>query len=143
MPMRKGRETYGKKYDEAMAMHASGKSPREISEALSVSYSAAYHWVKGLRTPERGNVNEFYDFLKENGPMAVIDIEKKFPKHNELFLMSNKRGLIVRRHVLKRKFSKYSTWYYLDGQEEQLKVRLDELFAKIKDARDKLRDALF
>lgn len=143
MPLRKGRETYGKKYDEAMALHAQGKSPREIAAALGISYSAAYHWVKGLRTPEKGNVNEFIDYFRKEGPMPAIEVEKIFPKHNELFLMANKRGLTVKRHVLKRKFAKYSIWYYLDGQEALLETRLKELFDTIKNARDKLRDSLF
>jgi DNA-binding CsgD family transcriptional regulator len=143
MPLRKGRETYGKKYEEAIAMHRQGRSPREISDTLGVSYSAAYHWVKGLRKPELGNVNEFIEYLRESGPAPVLEIEKKFPKHNELFLMANKRGLMVKRHVLKRKFAKYSVWYYLEGQETILEKRLEELFSKVRNARDKLRDALF
>jgi hypothetical protein len=143
MPMRKGRETYGKKYDEAMAMHQQGKSVNEIAAALNVSYSAAYHWVKGLRKPEKGNVNEFEEYLRSEGPLPVIEVEKKFPKHNELFLMANRRGLTVKRHVLKRKFSKYSTWYYLDGQEEILERRLKELFSTIDKVRKDLSSKMF
>jgi len=143
MPLRKGRETYGKKYEEAMALHKEGKSVNEISTALGISYSAAYHWVKGLRKPELGNVNEFEKYLKQEGPLPVIEVEKKFPKHNELFLMANKRGLTIKRHVLKRKFSKYAVWYYLDGQESLLEKRLEELFSTIKDVRDKMKDKLF
>lgn len=143
MVMRRGRQLYGKKYDEAMQLHAEGKSINEIAAALDISYSAAYHWIKGLRKPELGNVNEFEKYLREKGPTPIIDIEKRFAKHNELFLMANKRGLAIRRKVLKRRFGKYSTWYYIEGQESALDKRLEELFSKIKDVREKLRDSLF
>jgi hypothetical protein len=143
MPMRKGRETYGKKYDEAIKLHGDGKSINEIASQLGISYSAAYHWVKGLRTPEKGNVNGFHDYLKENGPMPVIEVEKKFPKHNELFLMANRRGLAIKRHVLKRRYRSYATWYYLDGQEGLLEKRLAELFTTIDDVKKKLADKMF
>ncbi len=143
MPMRRGRQLYGKLYDEAIRLYQEGKTVNEIAAALGVSYSAAYHWVKGLRKPEPGNINEFVEYLRDKGPMPVIEVEKIFAKHNELFLMSNRRGLKVKRHVLPRKFKQYSTWYYLDGQESLLTQRLQELFSKIKDVRDKLKDALF
>ena len=143
MPLRKGRETYGKKYEEAMLLHKEGKSVNEIAAQLGVSYSAAYHWVKGLRTPEKGNVNEFESYLRSSGPMPVIEVEKKFVKHNELFLMANRRGLRIKRHVLPRKYKQYATWYYLEGQEDLLDRRLKELFDTIKDVRDKMKENLF
>jgi len=62
--------------------------------------------------------------------MPVIEVEKKFAKHNELFLMANRRGLKVKRHILQRKFKQYATWYYLEGQEPLLEKRLDELFSR-------------
>lgn len=143
MVMRRGRQLYGKKYDEALKLHSEGKSINDIAAQLGVSYSAAYHWIKGLRKPEPGNINEFEKFLGENGPMPAIEIEKTFPKHNELFLMSNKRGMTIRRKVLKRRFAGYATWYYLDGQETLLEQRLQELFDKVKDVKEKLRDEVF
>ncbi|MBS3050862.1 MAG: helix-turn-helix domain-containing protein [Candidatus Aenigmarchaeota archaeon] len=143
MPMRRGRQLYSKKYDEAMELHKEGKSINEIATSLGVSYSAAYHWIKGLRKPEPGNVNEFESYFRENGPMPAIEIEKKFQKHNELFLMSNKRGMKVRRKVLQRRFAGYATWYYMEGQEALLDKRLEELFSKIKDVREKLKDEMF
>ena len=143
MPMRRGRQLYGKKYEEALKIHTQGKTVNEIASELDISYSAAYHWIKGLRKPEAGNLNEFENFLKEKGPMPVIEVEKKFPKHNELFLMANKRGMIVKRKTLKRRYGKYAIWYFLDGQEDQLNERTKELFAKVDDTRKKLRDAMF
>lgn len=143
MPLRRGRELYSKKYEEAIKLHQQGKSINEIASALDISYSAAYHWIKGLRKPDEGNLNAFENYLKTKGPMPVIEVEKNFPKHNELFLMANKRGMNIRRTVLKRKYAKYSIWYFLDGQEDQLKERLEDLYAKIKDIRDVLRDKMF
>jgi hypothetical protein len=141
--MRRGRQLYGKLYDDAMRLHNEGKSVNEIAQQLGISYSAAYHWIKGLRTPEKGNVNEFEMYLRENGPMPVIEVEKKFAKHNELFLMANKRGLEIKRHVLARKYKQYATWYYLQGQEDLLGKRLNELFETIKDVKKKLGDKMF
>lgn len=141
--MRRGRQLYGKKYEEAMKLHSEGKSINEIASELGISYSAAYHWIKGLRKPEFGNVNEFEKFLQEKGPTPVIEIEKQFPKHNELFLMANRRGLAIRRKVLKRRFGKYSTWYFIEGQEAELEKRLEELFSKVSETRKKLRDLMF
>jgi len=143
MVMRRGRQLYGKKYEEAIELHKQGKSINEIAAQLGVSYSAAYHWIKGLRKPDVGNLNAFENYLKEKGPMPTADVEKNFPKHNELFLMANKRGMNIRRQILKRKYDKYAIWYFLDGQEDLLKERLEELFAKIKDIKDILRDKMF
>ena len=141
--MRRGRQLYGKKYEEAIELHKQGKSINEIAAQLGVSYSAAYHWIKGLRKPDAGNLNAFENYLKEKGPMPTADVEKNFPKHNELFLMANKRGMNIRRQILKRKYDKYAIWYFLDGQEDLLKERLEELYAKIKDIKDILRDKMF
>ena len=80
--MRKGREFYSKNYDGAIDLYNKGLSVREIADKLKISYSCAYHWTKGLRRPEKGNLLEFEKFLKENGPTPVIDIKEKFPKHN-------------------------------------------------------------
>ncbi len=143
MVMRRGRQLYGKKYEEALKLHSQGKSINEIASTLDISYSAAYHWIKGIRKPDTGNLITFENYLKEKGPMPAIEVEKNFPKHNELFLMANKRGMNIRRTVLKRKYAKYSIWYYLDGQEDQLKERLEELYAKIKDIKDVLREKMF
>ena len=143
MVMRRGRQLYSKKYEEAVKLHGEGKSVNEIANQLDVSYSAAYHWVKGLRKPESGNLNEFEEYLKQKGPMPAVEIEKKFQKHNELFLMSSRRGMNIKRKTLPRKYAKYSTWYYVEGQEKMLDSRIEELFSKIKEAREKLRDSLF
>ena len=143
MPMRRGRQLYGKLYDEAIKLHGEGKSVNDIAAQLGISYSAAYHWIKGIRKPEKGNVNEFDKYLQDNGPMPVIEVEKKFAKHNELFLMANRRGLKIKRHVLPRKYKTYATWYYLDGQEALLEKRLQELFSTIKTVKEKLRDEVY
>ena len=141
--MRRGRQLYSKKYEEAVKLHSEGKSVNEISSQLGVSYSAAYHWVKGLRKPESGNLNTFEEYLSQKGPMPSVEVEKRFPKHNELFLMSNRRGMKIRRKTLPRKYAKYSTWYYIEGQEAELDSRIEELFSKIKEVKEKLRESLF
>jgi|SRR3989344_1516408 len=130
--IRKGREHYSKNYEKAIELHNSGKSIKEVSEELNISYSAAYHWIKGLRKPDMGRMREFEDFLRKNGPTPVIDLKEKFTKHNEIFLTATKRKIPIKRLVLNKNLGEYSTWYYLPDQQEVLKERIDELKAKIK-----------
>ncbi len=143
MQLRRGREFYGKKYDEAMRLYDQGKSVTEIAKHLGISYSAAYHWVKGLRKPESGNVNDFCTFLEKNGPAASVHVMSKFPKHNELFLMASRRGLPLKRVYLGRKYKELGTWYYVAGQEKRLEERVQELEKKIKGMKEKLKEAAF
>ena len=142
MKLRKGREFYGKNYEEAMKLHEQGLSVSEIAKKLNVSYSAAYHWVKGLRKPESGNVNTFAAYLEKSGPMPVAELKNVFPKHNELFLIASRRGLPVKRLMLQKKLSEYSIWYYLAGQEAELEKRTSMLMDKIKEIKEKLGSAL-
>ncbi len=138
--MRRGREFYSEKYDKAVEMHRNGRTVKDIAKELGISYSAAYHWVKGIRQPDKGNVLQFHAYLQQNGPTPVIKVKEKFPKHNELFLISKSRGINIKRHVMNRRFGEYRTWYYLPGQEELLKQRLDELFLAIKRIKGKFNN---
>ena len=138
MTLRKGREIYGAKYDEAIKLYEQGLTPRQISEKLSISYSCAYHWVKGLRKPETGNVSSFVDLLRSSGPLPVVDIKEKFPKHNELFLIASRRGLPLARRLLDKSLADCNTWYFLKGQEEQLDSRIKMLHEKIKSVKEML-----
>ncbi|MCX6815555.1 MAG: helix-turn-helix domain containing protein [Candidatus Aenigmarchaeota archaeon] len=140
--LRRGREVYSKHYEEALRLHNQGVSVQEIAKKLNVSYSAAYHWVKGLRKPEQGNVNEFLTYLEKNGPMPVTIVKEKFPKHNELFLIASRRAMPVKRHMLVKKYGDYATWYYLEGQEKLLDSRLKELVDKVKEVKEKLGSIL-
>ena len=142
MQLRRGREFYGKKVEEAVALYSQGVEIKEIASRLGISYSAAYHWVKGLRKPEAGNVNGFFAFLQSNGPSAALHIMKRFPKHNELFLMASRRGLGVKRIYLGRKYRELATWYYLEGQQRQLDAKIGEIRAKVTEARDRLKRVL-
>ncbi|HIG96952.1 MAG TPA: hypothetical protein HA230_01245, partial [Candidatus Aenigmarchaeota archaeon] len=49
----------------------------------------------------------------------------------------------IKRRILKRRFGGYATWYYLEGQETALEKRLQELFDKVKDVRERLKDEMF
>jgi hypothetical protein len=135
--VRRGKETYSARYDEAMKLHSEGLSPRQISERLGISYSAAYHWVKGLRAPKQGNVAAFIARM-EKGPCPVADLKEEFPKHNELFLIAAKRAHPVKRFMIRKRYGDYATWYYLDGQEAELERRVAALFEKVKEIREKL-----
>jgi len=129
MQFRAGREAYSEKYKRALEMHKAGKSATEIASELGVSYSAAYHWIKGLRAPAEGNLRAFEAFLRENGPMPVVDVKEKFPKHNEMYHTASARGSLIRRHVLAqpRAFGELATWYYLSDQEDALKSKIKAL----------------
>ena len=128
----KGREHYSKNYEKAIELHNNGKSIKDIAEELNVSYSAAYHWIKGLRKPDMGRIREFEDFLRKNGPTPVVDLKGKFSKHNEIFLTATKRKIPIKRFVLSKSLGEYSTWYYLPDQEGKLKENINELKEKIK-----------
>ena len=129
MHFRTGREAYSEKYERALELQKAGKSASEIAKELGVSYSAAYHWVKGLRAPAAGNLRAFEAFLSTNGPTPVVDTKEKFPKHNELYHTAAARGSPIRRFVLAqpRAFGELGTWYYLAGQETGLKSRIKAL----------------
>lgn len=120
-----------------MKMYEEGISVKDIAAKLTMSYSAVYHWVKGLRKPDTGNLNDFENHLKK-GPVAAAEIKDKFPKHNELFLTASKRGISIKRVTLGRKYGDYSTWYFLDGQEDILKEKVKELFKKYREVKEKL-----
>jgi len=139
---RKGREYYSKTYGKAMEMNNMGVGMKEIAKQLNISYSAVYHWVRGIRKPDVGNINAFESCLRKNGPMAAIEIRDNFPKHNEIFLTAAGRGSELKRHVLERRFGGYATWYFLPGQEEMLKKRIRELLDRYKELRDKMSEAL-
>lgn len=138
MKLRRGREFYSRNYGAAMKMHKEGLTANEIAKKLGISYSAAYHWVKGIRKIESGNVNLFVSYLEKNGPSPAIDVKDKFPKHNELFLIATRRGLRVKRLMMQKRLGDYSVWYYIDGQENELQKRTDMLMEKIKEVKQRL-----
>jgi len=134
---RRGREFYSRNYNEAIELYKKGLSINEIAEKLKISYSCVYHWITGLRKPETGNLLGFEKFLKEHGPTPAIDIKERFPKHNELFLIASRRGIPVKRYILSRKFGEFSTFYFMIGQEEELKKRIKELLDKYKELKER------
>ncbi len=136
--MRRGKEFYTEKIEKAKRLYSEGREIKDIAKELNVSYSAVYHWVKGLRTPKKSRLEEFRDFLKENGPTPVARIEKEFPKHNELYNISSTRGIEIRRIVIEKNFrggKNYGTWYFLPGQEKELLKRIEKLLENYRLAR--------
>jgi len=138
MITRRGREFYSKNYATVMGLHSSGLSVTDIAKQTGMSYSAVYHWVRGLRKPDVGNVNAFEALLREKGPLAAAEIEEKFPKHNEIFHTAASRGAPLRRHTLERRFRGYATWYFLPGQESALRQRITELMDRYKELRGRV-----
>jgi len=132
--MRRGREIYSEKYEAAIRMHKKGVAIPEIAKKLGISYSSAYHWVRGLRKPGTGNINDFFNFLKQHGPVNAEDLKSRFPKHNEIFLTSKRRGLSIHRYDMKNKrfFKESATWYFLKDQEDELKKRIRQMIREWK-----------
>lgn len=134
--MRKGKNFYPEKYEAAIKLMKEGKTASQISNELGISYSCAYHWIKGLRKPEQGRVEEFMSFIKKQ-PVYAGEIKSLFPKHNDLFLIASKRGLGIRRFKSSINLTDFSTWYYIDGQEKQLEEKIAFVrmrLSKIKDS---------
>jgi transcriptional regulator with XRE-family HTH domain len=125
--MRQGKESYSRKYEEALKLSEAGLSTKQVAEKLGVSFSAAYAWTKKGRKPEPGQLNEFADFLKENGPQPLLEVVKRFPKHSELFLTARQRRLPVARRKLPKIMGQYALWYYIKGQEPELEARMKEV----------------
>lgn len=140
--MRKGKEYYAKKYEKAKKLHKKGKSIKEIAKTLDVSYSAAYAWIKKDRKPKKGQLVKFIEFLKKNGPQTKPQLKKEFKKYNELYHIAVKRGKPIKRKNLDPRYKKFRTWYYLEGQEKQLKKRIKALKKKYKQFKDKLIETL-
>jgi hypothetical protein len=138
MQLRRGREYYGSRYDEAVRLFGEGEKIKDIACKLGISYSTAYHWLKGIRRPESGNVNEFAGYIRQNGPCAALHIMDKFRKHNELFLIASRRGIPVKRIYLGKKYRELATWYYLEGQEDALNERIEETRKKIDQLKSRL-----
>ncbi len=138
MVMRRGKELYARHYKKAMELHEQGAAIKDIATQLNISYSAVYHWVKGLRKPEHGALMEFRKFLEKNGPTPQIAIKEKFPKHNEIFLTSTRRGVGIQRKVINKRFGEFRTWYYIEGQEKSLEKSIQELKEKYNKIIEKL-----
>jgi len=123
---KKTKDFYTKKYETSLQLHKQGKSISEIAKMLNISYSCAYHWINGLRKPKKDIITKFQNYLKKKGPTPVISIEKKFPKHNEIYNKAKKRNKQIKRYktTKSRTLGKNSVWYYLAGQENELKERI-------------------
>ena len=135
--MRQGRQAYPALYEKAVSLAAQGIAIKVIAAQLGVSYSACYHWIRGLRKPDDGNLNSFVDEIRQKGPLHAASMEK-FPKHNELFLTASRRGMGIRRYMLPKKLGDYSTWYFVSGQEDKLKECVLELVKKYKELKQEL-----
>lgn len=140
--MRRGKQFYAQHYDSVIALHNQGKSVKEIAAQLNISYSCVYHWVKGLRKPETGSIIGFVEYLRSKGPTPASEIKNSFEKHNEFFLRAHGRGFHVKRLLLQRKLGDYATWYYLEGQENQLRERVSDFMKKYNETRRKLGEKL-
>ncbi|MBI5332655.1 MAG: helix-turn-helix domain-containing protein [Candidatus Aenigmarchaeota archaeon] len=130
--MRKRKDFYFQKYDRAVELHKTGKSIQNIAKELDLSYSAVYSWLNNGKRPEKDALNYFVDFLRKNGPMPAIFVKELFPSHDDLFHMAVKRGSELNRHLVKgRSVLKQSgVWYYIDGQEDELKKRVIGMLKK-------------
>ncbi|MBI4894878.1 MAG: helix-turn-helix domain-containing protein [Candidatus Aenigmarchaeota archaeon] len=135
--IRKGKDFYHNQYDKAMQMYRDGISIKDIANSLGISYSSVYSWTKG-KIPEEGKLNEFIAFLEKTGPSPVIVIREMFSSHDDLYQNSLKRGFNVKRYKTSlQKIGSAATWYYLEGQEDELKKRVLDMVKRYKELREK------
>ncbi len=127
--IRKGKNVYSEKYQEAIDLYDKGADIKEISQRLGISYSAVYNWVKGKRKPEKSQLNRFIEFLEKNGPTPVILLKEMFPSHDDFYKTLSERGFKVRRYSTSRKkgIGDASVWYFIEGQEVELKKRIIDM----------------
>ena len=133
--MRRGKEFYTDKVEIAKKLYNDGMNIKDIAKKLNIIYSAAYHWIRGLRTPKMSRLEEFRNFIKEHGPLPVCDVEEKFPKHNDLYHLASSRGIRIMRLVLGKKMKgekNYTIWYFLPGQEQEVKEKINKLLKNYK-----------
>ena len=138
--IRKGKDFYVKNYEKVMELHKQGLGIKEISEKLNMSYSAVYSWIKTGKIPEKDSINKFLEFLDKNGPTPVIVLKELFPSYDDLYQNARSRGFNVNRYSTsgKKALGKMSVWFYLDGQEEELKVRIIDMVKRYKELKEKL-----
>lgn len=140
--MRQGKEVYSKKHEEAMRLFEEGFHPKEIAEKLGISFSAVYSWTVKGKKPRPGIVEEFEKFIQTNGPTPLIEIAKIFPKHSEIFLMAQRRGIPIARKKLTRNMGEYYIWYYLKGQEKELEERMEAVIKKRIELQEKILEKI-
>ncbi len=138
--IRKGKDFYTETYERALELHRQGIAVKEISKRLGISYSSVYSWFKSSRAPKRGSISQLTEFLQKNGPMPVVVVRELFPSHDDLYYSARKRGFDINRYNMssKKVFGKASVWYYLSGQEEELKKRILGMIGKYKEIKEKL-----
>ncbi|MFH0837512.1 MAG: helix-turn-helix domain-containing protein [Candidatus Aenigmatarchaeota archaeon] len=139
--IRKRKDFYFQKYDKAVELQKAGKNLQTIASELNISYSAVYSWLNGMRKPEKDVLTNFMDFLKKNGPMPAILVKEFFPSHDDLFHMAVKRNLGLNRHVTcgKHTLKESAVWYYIDGQEAELKSRILDMLKKYKEIKSAIK----
>ncbi|MAH42826.1 hypothetical protein CL614_03825 [archaeon] len=140
--LRKGKETYTELYPKAIEMSKKGKNVKDIAKELGISYSAVYAWLKQGRKPSSPSLVKFKKYLETHGPTASIDIKKVIPKHNDFYHIAQKRGIGIKRAVMDKRYADYRVWYYLDGQDDVLQQRMQELRKKYVKVKKKMMKTL-
>lgn len=141
--LRKGKNFYVENYKKAIELYNKGYNIKDIASILGISYSACYAWIFKKRTPKKDIATKFYEFLKSNGPSPIIEINKEFAKHSDIYLVAKERGFKINRYKLPRILKGYSIWYYLEGQEEELLNRVKDIINKREELKDKLTEEIF
>ena len=140
--VRQGKETYTELYPKAIEMSKNGKSVKDIAKELGISYSAVYAWLCQGRKPSSPSLVKFKKYLEKHGPTAGIDIKEIIPKHNEFYHIAQKRGIGIKRAIMDKRYAEYRVWYYLNGQDDVLQQRTQELRKKYVKVKKKMMKTL-
>jgi hypothetical protein len=140
MPIRQGKEHYAQLYEKAMQLQNQGKSIASIAKELNLAYSCVYNWLKEQIKPKPGMLTEMSAFLGKNGPQPLSKLEQHFPSHDDAFQQAKIRGIQIKRYKTSaiKTLGKNATWYYLPGQEQELKERVLNTLKRYKDLKENI-----
>ena len=134
--MKKNNDAYSGKFESAILMFNSGKSIAQISHELGIPYPTVYSWIK--RGRKKTQSERFFEFVRNNGPLTLLDAKSEFPKHSDVLLKAVSRGYRIKKHDSGLKHP-FRFWYYVEGQEQALSEKINSLRNAITSAKNEIR----
>ena len=132
-------DSYREKHEEFKRLLEEGKSLSQISKELGIPKSTLSYWKSKGR--KKTSLEEMEAWLEKNGPSPSYIVSMEFPKHSEIYNRSAARGGKIRKFHSSLK-GKLRDWYYLEGQEKELRERIASAMKKISMAKSIIRKRL-